>query len=134
MHDEPSVLTRVREALSSIPAPPRDFDRVADRARRLRRRRLVVGAFAGVLVAAGVIVPLAALRALHSGPVHLPGGQRTQAPVVVPVIDFHAAPGWNVVTTDPSLADLPGAPQAWAANVPFDPKDLPPGVMQVYPG
>jgi len=34
------------------------------------------------------------------------------------ILDFEPAPGWHVVTTDPSLVGSLGA-QAWASNVPF---------------
>jgi hypothetical protein len=42
-------------------------------------------------------------------------------------IRFDPAPGWHVVTSDPRVTDLPGAPQAWASSTPFAEGDLPPG-------
>ncbi len=90
---------------------------------------------AAAVAVAGVLVPLGALGLLreHPGKRRTPVNVTTPTATPSPVLDFDSAPGWNVVRTDPSLADLPGAPQAWAANVPFAPGDTTPGVGQVYP-
>jgi len=96
----------------------------------------VAAAVAGAVAVAGVLVPLGALGLLHGHTAKrtIPANPTTPTTEATgPVLDFAAGPGWSVVTTDPSLADLPGAPQAWAANVPFAPSDSTPGVGEVYP-
>jgi hypothetical protein len=95
----------------------------------------VAAAVATVVAVAGVLVPLGALGVLRDHPGtakrRIPANPTT--PPAGPTLGFDPAAGWNVVTTDPSLAELPGAPQAWAANVPFASGDTTPGVGQVYP-
>ncbi len=133
MTDEPEVLVRAREALQRVPPPSPELEPVLRRARTLRTRRALAGGVAAAVVAAGVLVPLGALGVLHGnhGPKPTP---HVASPGVTPVLDFEAADGWNVVKSDPAIADQPGAPQAWAANVPFAPQDVPPGSTQGYPG
>src|SRR5439155_16191050 len=111
MRERPNLLIRGREALQQVPAPVPDIEPVQRRARVLRTRRVVAGSIAAAVAVAGVLVPLGALGVLHE---HA-GKRRTPTtvttPTTVPALDFDPAPGWDVVTTDPSLADLPGAPQ-----------------------
>jgi aryl-alcohol dehydrogenase-like predicted oxidoreductase len=130
---EPELLARGRETLERVPIPPPSLEPVRRRARTLRRRRAVAGTVAAALAVAGVLVPLGALGVLHDHAARRTTPANPATPTAAPVLDFEPSPGWNVVTTDPSLADLPGAPQAWAANVPFAPADTTPGVGEVYP-
>lgn len=133
MHEHHDVLARARAALQRIPAPRPELQPVLRRARVLRMRRAAAAAFVAVIVAAGILVPLGALHMLRpDARTGLKPNEST--PGAPPVLDFEAAPGWNVVKTDPSIADLPGAPQAWAANVPFEQGDLQPGLRNGYPG
>jgi len=133
MRDHQDMLARARAALQRIPAPRPELQPVLRRARVLRMRRAAAAAFVAAILAAGIFVPLGALHVLRpdarTGP--KPNESTPGAP---PVLDFEAAPGWNVIKTDTSIAYLPGAPQAWAANVPFAPADVQPGVRNGYPG
>jgi hypothetical protein len=52
---------RVKAALTSVAAPSPDVGVVSRKARRLRRRRAMTASVAAVVVAIGIIVPLAAL-------------------------------------------------------------------------
>jgi hypothetical protein len=106
---------------------------VLRRARVLRMRRAAAAALVAAILTTGILVPLGALHVLR--PDAKAGRNPDEStPGAAPVLDFEAAPGWNVVKSDPSIADLPGAPQAWAANVPFEQEDLQPGVRNGYPG
>lgn len=133
MPDHQDVLARARAALQRIPAPRPELQPVLRRARVLGMRRAAAAALVAAIVATGILVPLGALHVLRpdarTGP-----KPNESTPGAAPVLDFEAAPGWNVVKSDPSIADLPGAPQAWAANVPFEQGDLQPGVRNGYPG
>jgi hypothetical protein len=106
---------------------------VLRRARVLRMRRAAAAALVAAILTTGILVPLGALHVLR--PDAKAGRNPDEStPGAAPVLDFEAAPGWNVVKSDPSIADLPGAPQAWAANVPFEQEDLQPGVRNGNPG
>ena len=133
--DDSDLLERGRTALQRVSIPSPELPPVQRRARTLRRRHAAAAAVAAVVAVAGVLVPLGALGVLHghrAAPT-IPANPTASSTPTGPALDFQAADGWNVVTTDPSLADLPGAPQAWAANVPFATSDATPGVGQVYP-
>jgi hypothetical protein len=133
MRDHQDVLARARAALQRVPAPRPELQPVLRRARVLRLRRAAAAGLVSAIVAAGILVPLGALHVLRpDASTPLKPNEHTPGPL--PVLDFEAAPGWNVIKTDPSIAELPGAPQAWAANVPFAGVDLQPGLRNAYPG
>jgi hypothetical protein len=129
MDDDGQLLSRTRTALRQVPAPEPALEPIRRRARVLRARRVVAEVAVVALVASGILVPLGALHVLR------PRGEHPKpATGATPVLDFQPAPGWNVVRSDPSLADQPGAPQAWAATVPFADGDQQPGLENGYPG
>jgi hypothetical protein len=125
------VLTRARQALERKPAPSPDLGPVQRRARTLRARRAVAVGAVAALVALGTLGPLAALW--HLGGSRGRPADETPAPSqTAPVLDFEEAPGWHVLTTDPSLAGSVGV-QAWASNVPFVEGDEPVGPVNSLP-
>ena len=85
-------------------------------------RRLLVATFALALATAGFAFAARALRTDSSPEADgAPGEPAAGSPTPVetaPILHFEHAPGWHVVTTDPSLIGNLGA-QAWASNVPF---------------
>jgi hypothetical protein len=85
---------------------------------------------AGWVMTTALNVARRGLRTRRPHPTHRRTPANVASPTAAPVLDFEQAPGWNVVTSDPSIADQPGAPEAWAANVPFAPSDLSPGIAQ----
>lgn len=99
-------------------------------------RRLLVATFALALAAAGVVFAARALRADGSAEREGDSGARADEgstpDSTAPVLDFEPAPGWNVVTTDPSIVDSLGV-QAWASNVPFAEDEEPVGEANSFP-
>jgi hypothetical protein len=123
------VLERTRLAIQRTHTPPFDLAEVHRRARTVRARRLASITSVVALVSLGVIAPLAALWGLGGGTRQ---ADETPTPQDAPILDFEASPGWHVVTTDPSDAEVLGV-QAWAANVPFAEGDEPTAPANSFP-
>jgi hypothetical protein len=129
MSNDARIATRLREGIERVRAPQPNISDVRDRARRVRVARLAAGAVGAVLIALAVGLPLALLAPL--GGHHerrAPAGSTTNA---VPEgflgylpPTFADANGWNTESTGPIGIDDETLPVTWAANVPFDPKDL----------
>jgi hypothetical protein len=101
--------------------------------RRAKIRR-VVTFITGVLVAGALgFASFSAVGALTSPTSRNPAGpQREEENPTPPVLDFEAASGWHVVTTDPAVANDIGV-QAWASNGPFAANEEPVGEPNAYP-
>src|SRR2546423_6825323 len=78
MIDEDRLREKVREPLERSAAPEPDLSRVRRRARALRARRVAGAVVAGLVLIAGVVVPLTILSSIRGGPMHpVPGAAGT---------------------------------------------------------
>jgi hypothetical protein len=128
MHED--VLRRARQALEGTPTPEPDPSKLRNRARTLRIRRAAAMAALATLIVLGTLGPLAALWGLSvdSGK----SADESPAPEDSPILDFEPAPGWHVLTTEPSVVGILGV-QAWASNVPFVEGEEPTGPADSFP-
>jgi len=124
-------LLELKERVSGSIGPSAEM---ADRVfRRARIRRMVTG-LVGVLTVAALALGSATAIGAFDGPTPPApvAPQPDEEKSASPSLDFKAAPGWHVRTTDPAMVDDLGA-QAWASNVPFPDNEEPVGEANVYP-
>src|SRR5438105_1696057 len=121
MIDDDRLRARLREPLEKTAAPQSDLPRVRRRARYLRARRLAAAMVAGVVLVAGVTVPLAILSTVHGAPGRhpIPGAGGGTA-ISVDGFELTVPPGWTW-RTDPHGQTY--APVLYAASFPIPVKD-----------
>jgi hypothetical protein len=124
------LLTRAQAAVERTSTPEPDLGMVSRRARTLRIRRAAAVVAVSALIVLGTLGPLAALWGL-GGDSGRPADE-SPPPEDAPILDFEPAPGWHVLTTEPSVAGVLGV-QAWASNVPFVEGEEPTGPADSFP-
>ncbi len=116
--------------------PPREVEERGARRHPEPARRLLVATFALALATAGIAFAARALRPDSipeaNGGSGQPADETPNPSDTAPILDFEPAPGWHVVTADPSLVGSLGA-QGWASNVPFAEDEEPVGEANSFP-